>query len=137
MSGKFYVGAGLLLGLLISCLLVGYGIKAIQDPVCQQVSTAIRKAESGDLTDAVETLKSAQHHWEDHRNALASFSNHNPMDDIDTLLAQTSSYGVSGLQEEFLAGCEQLLLLLNSISEDHRLTWWNLLSVGIFPASLP
>ncbi len=130
---KFYIGIGLLAALGIGCFFVGQGIRSIQAPTSQQVETAIHQADN-ELQKAVSALENARKIWASHRNTLASFSNHGPMDDIDALFAQTISYGANGLKEEFQAGCEQLTLLLQSIFDDHRLTWWNLLTAGIFPA---
>lgn len=124
---KFYLGICLLVGVLAGCLLIGKSVSNIEDPVARQVNTATQEAETGDLQKAVAALKKAKSLWEDHREALASVSNHAPMDDIDTLITETLSYGAEGLREEFLAGCRQLSLLLKSIVTDHQLTWWNLL----------
>ena len=137
MSSKFYLGIGLLAALLAGSLWICHSINKMQQPVNDQLNIAIRQAEAGDLSQAVSTLNQAQTHWADHRNALASFSNHTPMDDIDILFAETIRYGRNGQPAEFLAGCEQLTLLLTSIGDDHRLTWWNLLSAGISPTPSP
>ena len=124
---KFYLGICLLLGVLAGCLLIGKSVSNIESPVARQLNTATEEAENGDLQKAVATLQNAKSLWDNHREALASLSDHAPMDDIDTLIAETLSYGKSGLREEFLAGCRQLKILLESIVTDHNLTWWSLL----------
>ena len=132
MNIKFFIGAGLLLALLAGCLWIGKGIESIEDPVSRQVDAAISNADGKNLKKAVAALEKAQSLWQTQKNTLAAFSNHGPMDDIEALLAETASYGANGLLEEFLAGCQQLKLLLRSIRDDHRLTWWNLLCGSYF-----
>ena len=125
---KFYLGLGLLTVALAGCLWIGKGVSNVASPVSRQVTDAQNRGESGDLSAGVAALKQAKKLWESHGKGLAAVSNHDPMDKIDALIDETLSYGASGLKEKFLAGCTQLKLLLKSLAEDHRLTWWNLLS---------
>ena len=125
---KFYLGLGLLTVALAGCLWIGKGVSNVESTVNHQVTDAQKQGQNGDLSAGVAALKQAKKLWKAHRNGLASISNHGPMDKIDTLIDETLSYGAAGLKEKFLAGCTQLKLLLKSLAEDHRLTWWNLLS---------
>ena len=124
---KFFLAMGLLILMLAGCLLVSGRIDSAISAVVQDVDTAIEQAGNGQLEQAAHSLHEARIQWQAQRSMFASVSNHTPMDDIDEVLAETESYGFSFCKDAFLAGCAKLKTLLDSISQDHRLTWWNFL----------
>ena len=125
---KFYLGLGLLIAALTGCFGIGKAVSNVEMPVSRQVEAAAEQGQNGDLSGGVAALEKAQKLWDRHRKGVAAVSDHNPMDEIDSALAETIRYGVSGLRDAFLAGCERLKLLLSSLTSDHQLTWWNLLA---------
>lgn len=127
MNHKFFIGAGLLLGLLCFCIAIGAGIRRIQDPVSREVERAIFQAESGKLSLAEESIRDAKSKWNVSRDKLAAFSDHAPIDHIDILLDRLTVRSKHGTVSEFLADCRELQNLLSSVLQEHTLQWWNLL----------
>lgn len=127
MGYKFFFGVGLLAVMLLGCLLVSRNIDAVVEPVTQSLEEAITQAGNDQMEQAASSIQKAKAVWQAHRGMFASLSNHSPMDDIDELMAEAESYGLTGCKDAFLAGCAKLKKLLDSISQDHRLTWWNFL----------
>ena len=64
--------------------------------------------------------------WEKGWNRLAVMADHTIMDEIDGLFSQMEHYAREGAA--FLgASCARVRELVSAVSDDHRLTWWNLL----------
>ena len=124
MSFKFYLGLGLLLGLLVFCLCMGNHTRKDISPVEEKAKEALQQAQAGDFTKAAESIQIASRLWDGRRNRLAALSDHDPIDDIDILFQQLPD---TGNAPDFLTNCQKLLLLLDSISQDHTLHWWNFL----------
>ncbi len=125
MHGKFYLGLGLLLICVIGCLWIGHGVGKTQDAVSQYVEQAADQA----LPGGVAALKQAKKIWSNQQNKLAAVSNHGPIDEIEALFSKAIRSGETGQKEVFLTLCDQLKLALESLASDHRLTWWNFLSI--------
>ena len=127
MKLKFFIGAGLLVGLLCFCVAMGVSIRGMQDPVSREVKRAISQAEEGMLSLAEESIQMAKSKWSACRERLAAFTDHDPIDDIDILLDRLTIRVNRGTVSDFLADCKELLDQLTSIAQDHTLKWWNLL----------
>ena len=137
MGHKFYVAVILLLILLAGSLFVGWGVGSIQQSVSRDLDQAVAAAEKGDLESAGRSILDAKDRWNKYRKLLAALSLHEPMDEIDQLFSQAAACIQTESRDLFLPVCVQLGQYLESISMDHKLTWWNLFTVAYSRGSAP
>ena len=125
--GRFWLGVGILLVFLT----LGIGITAFADathtPICQELEAAAAASLSGDLPGGIALAEDAMTRWEERWHAVAIFSDHAPMDEIDGLFAQLEVYGKTGSAQEFAACCARISKLVGAMAEAHSPSWWNLL----------
>ena len=121
--GRFLLGTGLMVLLLLSGLFVWYGAEAIHTPVTEQLEQAAAIAETGDTPAALTRADHARRLWQETWHICAAFSDHAPMDEIDALFAQMENR--SGT--ELAALCRRIASLVSAVAEAHTLSWWNLL----------
>ena len=125
--GRFWLGVCLL------CLGFGlglwsmYAMGAVNEPVSRLLEEAAQAALSGDLEQGIMLADRAQTAWEDCWHLTASAADHAPMDEIDSIFAQVSTYAQAGSPTDFAAFCARLAQLVDAVGEAHSLTWWNLL----------
>ena len=125
--GRFLIGVGLLLALLLSCLGVSLFAQNVHETVCDDLESAAQLALSGNGESSLALVQQARAHWQDRWHQTAAFSEHEPMDEIDSLFAQLESYGKSGDLIPMAALCARLTQLIEAISDAQILHWWNLL----------
>lgn len=122
---RFRIGAFLLAALLAVSLWAQWMMGRNQAPVADALERAAQSAMEHNWIAAGMHLKEAQSRWQKHRHFTAAFSDHTPMEDIDSLLAQLTAYaGNDG--ETFAAICKELRCRVEAVADAHRLTWWNL-----------
>ena len=125
--GKFLLGVGILLTLLV----LGFGVTAYANgahvPITQSLQQAAQLSLSGNLDAAADLASHANDRWQAGWHLVAVFSDHAPMDEIDGLFAQLELYGKSGRFQDFAATAARLSALVEAMAEAHRPTWWNLL----------
>lgn len=97
----------------------------------KEISTHLRQAAEAaadeDWEAAKSTLTAAREKWEKGWHFTASFADHEPMEDIDSLFAQAEIYLRSQNPEALAAVCAELVCSVDDIGEAHALNWWNLL----------
>lgn len=82
---------------------------------------------SEDWTTAKAQLEKATEHWQHHHRFWASFTNHEPVEQIKLLLARLELYQNARLAVDFADACESLSHFCEAIDEFHSLNWWALL----------
>ena len=124
MERRFYLGAGLLLGILLLGLLTGWAMDKVQLPAAKLLEQA---AQAEDLPAGAQLAQQAKEDWHRRWKAVAAVADHTPMDEIDSLFAEMDVYIREEDDVHFYACCNQLASLLRAVSEAHKLNWWNLL----------
>ena len=124
---RFLLGAGLLIGIFILGFWIGSQGHDRLAPITRDLEQAASLALAGDLEGGGLLATRAMDSWEANRKVLAIFSDHQPMDRIDALLAQTRYYKDGGFRVEFAACCSQTAKFLRASSDTFLLNWWNLL----------
>ena len=124
---RTWLGIGILLVLLIFGLTVSVFLEKIQAPIATQLEEAARQAFSGNAETAYSIADRSRDHWNGHWRQTAAFSDHEPMDEIDSLFGQMETYAQSHMTQEFAACCRRISLLVEAVWEAHALNWWNLL----------
>ena len=122
-----WFGLGILTVLLALGLWVSVLMDSIHAPISQQLETAAQQTLSGDVAAGHATALHARESWDKYWRFSAAFSDHAPMDEIDGLFAQMESYAHADSAREFAACCSRISMLVEAVTEAHRLTWWNLL----------
>lgn len=124
---RFLLGVGLLLGLLALGLSVTMFARTIYDPVTQALEAAENAALEGGLREAMDYARSARQLWDNRWHRTAAFTDHGPMDEIDSLFSQLEACGKSGQGGNMAALCARVHQLICAISEAQLPTWWNFL----------
>ena len=124
MERRFYLGAGLLVVVLLLGLLTGALMENCQTPAAEILEQA---AQTEDLQAAVAMAQQAKELWQARWKKVASVADHTPMDEIDSLFAELDVYARAGEQVHFAACCSQLASLMRAVSDAHALNWWNVL----------
>ena len=130
--GRFLIGVGLLAAMLLLGVLVMFCMDRANMPISQLLEDAARTALAGDLEQGVFIARKAQKQWKHSWHTIASFSDHAPMDEIDSLFAQAAVYGQVGNTEDFASHCTRLAMLIEAVGEAHSLNWWNLLQITAY-----
>ena len=126
MERRFYLGIAILLGLLVLGIWAGKWTENANTQVVQYLSQAEEAIREGDPAAALVLTREARLLWEKGWNRLAVMADHTIMDEIDGLFSQMEHYAREGTS--FLgASCARVRELVSAVSDDHRLTWWNLL----------
>lgn len=125
--GRVLLGMILLLAMLLLGILVMISMDRVNTPISQLLEEAAQTALAGDLEQGAAIAQKAQKQWEHSWHKVASFSDHAPMDEIDSLFAQAAVYGQVGDTEDFASHCTRLAMLIEAVGEAHSLNWWNLL----------
>lgn len=124
---RSWMGAGMLLVLLISGLLVTYFMAKIHDPIARDLTMAGEYALAGDWEQAEELSRKAVQAWEEHETFRACFADHGPMEDIDACFAQLKVYLRMKEETAFAAACGEIARKAKAMGEAHGLVWENLL----------
>ena len=124
---RFLFGVVLLLGLLGLGLWTGFNMEGKHQPIAQNLEQAAQESLSGDLESGVALAKKALDRWEKGWHSTACAADHDHMDEIDGLFAQTMTYAQVRDTVQFAAGCARLARLVEAVGEAHRLNLWNLL----------
>ena len=124
---RFLLGIGLLLGLLALGLSVTLFARTMYDPVTQDLEAAENAALSGGLGEAMAYVRKARQLWDSRWHKTATFTDHAPMDEIDSLFSQLECCGKAGSSGDMAALCARVNQLIKAITEAQIPTWWNFL----------
>lgn len=124
---RLWIGVGLLAVMLAGALLLAEITERSHAPAAKALREASSFAEAGKWQQARGSAGEAQSLWKKKWHLTASFTDHEPMDEIDALFAELQVYGDAGNTLSFRAVCGRLEELLESLSMEHRITLWNFL----------
>lgn len=124
---RFWIGICVLALLLIGGIVVSALFCIAHEPTAQLLQDASKAALEGDWKQANRLCHQAEDRWEDFWQFTASFADHSPMDEIDSLFAQLEILGAQRNAEQFPALCARLSELTEAIADSHRFRWWTLL----------
>lgn len=121
-----WIGSGLLAVLLIISLLVTWCMDRFHQPVAEELERAADYALAEDWENADALVRRARADWDKHWSFSAAFADHEPMEDIDALFAQTEVYRKIRDEAAFAAACAELARQVEAMGEAHGITWRNL-----------
>lgn len=124
---RCWFGLGLLVILLILCLFFSQKIGENQEGILSDLQAAQVAALAEDYTTAGNLLHHARTDWEQRWRFHAAFSDHDPMEEIDGLFAQSQVYLDCREGDALAATFAELTRSIQAVGDAHALTWWNLL----------
>ena len=124
---RFWLGVGILMVLLAAGAGLSLNIAGVHNKLSEDLNAACEAVQQGDWDRAVSLAESAKASWSRHRRFVASFVDHEPLEQINTLFSELEIYRHQQLPTDYAAVCTHLSRLSEAIGESHALTWWNLL----------
>lgn len=123
----------LILGILILAILLALGIIVsavfcmIHEPTAQLLEDASKASLTENWKQATALTDQARQRWQDHWHFTATFADHAPMEEIDSLFAQLEVFAAEKNNQQFPALCARLSELTQAIADIHAFRWWTLL----------
>ena len=127
MEKRFYLGIGILAVLLVLSIGTAAAMRAIHRPMEADLNHAARLALAEDLESALPLAQRAYARWENYHSVIASFADHSPMDDTDTLFQEMLVYGQTEEVPHFIACCRELAVMTEAMYDAHGFSLKNLL----------
>ena len=127
MEKHFYLGLAILLLLLALGIGTAMGMKTVHQPMETILLEAADLAMAGNLEQALPIAQKAYNRWEKFHAFTASFADHSPMDDTDTLFQEMLVYGSMEEVPHFAACCRELAIMTQAMYDAHALSLKNLL----------
>lgn len=120
-------GFVLLAGLLLAGFLLSWYLGRQYPVVSGALEDSAWMALSGQWEKARQNAADAKAQWEKSWKLQATFADHNPMEEIDSLFAELTVLGVTEQREEFARLCRALSCRMEDMADAQRLSWWNVL----------
>ena len=119
------------IGILVVMLAMGIGLlwwsSVFFEELSQELEQAGELALSGDWQAAGKKAMESEKKWEKWRKFWSSFTDHEPMEQMQSLFSQLELYRVKQMQVDFAAICRTLAHTAQAIEETHGLKWWSIL----------
>lgn len=124
---RTWVGIVLLALLLILGIFSVLGIHGPLDAIADGLETASTLALSGSVADGAAYVREALQLWTSARNAIAAFTDHDPLERIDAGFALLELYAAMGDNRNFSVLCLELSMQVRALGDAHSVRWWNIL----------
>lgn len=125
--GRFWLGFGILVLLLGVGIFIHFCADNTQTAIADDLDSAAALALNNDADAAFDLAQKAMTDWNKNWHNTASFADHAPMDEIDSLFAGLAVYQKTNALADFAAYCARISMLVRAIGESQTITWWNLL----------
>lgn len=124
---RLWIGIGILAILLAMGIGLLWGSGVFFEELSQDLQQAGDFALAGNWQAAGEKVEKSREKWEAYRPFWASFTDHEPVEQMQNLFAQLELYRTRQLEVEFAAVCRNLVHVAEAIDESHSLRWWSVL----------
>ena len=121
------LGFCILLALLLSSICIWWAMMDIHRDIAGLLTQAQTAAEAENWQQAEYFSSLAAKKWEHHHRFTASFADHTPMDELDSLFAELEVFLQNRESPHFESTCAQLILLAHAMADSHNISWWNVL----------
>ena len=125
--GRLWIGIGILVVLLAMGIGLLWGSGVYFEELSQDLEQAGELALAGNWQAAEEKAEKGREKWEQYRRFWASFTDHEPVEQMQNLFSQLDLYEAQQLEVDFAAVCRNLVHLAEAIDEAHGLKWWSVL----------
>ena len=124
---RMWIGIGLLAGILIAGIWLWVSLGSLHGRLSDDLTQAAELARQENWQEATAVVGDARARWEKHRYTTAAFTEHAPLEQMDTLFAELEIYAKEQLSTEYAVVCIQLSRLAEAVEESLSLKWWSLL----------
>lgn len=127
MDWRFYLGISLLALFLLLGIFTAFRTEQALQPAADLFSRAAQAALDGDLEAGIGLFQRAAGRWAGAQKRIATVADHTPLEEIESLLAETQVFAKAGDAEHFSACCARLSRLIEAVSDAHSPAVENLL----------
>lgn len=124
---RLWIGIVVLALLLAGGITLAFTLSGVHTQISRDLEAAAAAAQNEDWEQATALAEHARSTWSRYRHFSASFTDHEPLEELDNLFAQLEVFENYPLPADYAALCTHLSRLSGAIAESHCLTWWNLL----------
>lgn len=124
---RFWIGAGLLVGLLIVSFWTMTAMDQVHSSISDSLDHSAQAAQAEQWRRADKLADDAESEWKKNWRFSAAMADHTALDEIDSLFAQAEVYRKNRESIAYAAACARLSQLIEALQEGHQLSWWNLL----------
>ncbi len=120
---RVWIGIGILLVLLGLGLWTQWELEDIHGPIAADMTLAAELAQLGSWEQAGQALTRAEAAWTAGRMFTAALADHQPLEDIESLMAQLTAYAAAGDRAEFASLCADIACRVEAIPAAQKLTF--------------
>ena len=124
---RLWIGIGILAVLLAMGIGLLWGSSVFFEELSEDLQQAGDFALAGNWQAAGEKVEKSREKWEAYRPFWASFTDHEPVEQMQNLFSQLELYRARQLEVDFAAVCRNLVHVAEAIDEAHSLKWWSIL----------
>lgn len=124
---RLWIGVGLLIILLGIGLGLLWGSHAFFTDFSKTLEQAGAFALSGNWQAAGQKVAQCKAQWDRFHDFWSSFTDHEPMEQMENLFSQLELYQIQQSEVDFSAVCRSLSHMARAIEESHSLRWWGVL----------
>ena len=124
---RLWIGVGLLAVLLAFGVTMVFISRDFHGDFSSGLEEAGGFAMAGNWSAAEKQLAKSREKWQTYRRFWASFTDHEPVEQVENLFSQLELYQARRLDVEFASACYALAELSEVINESHNLNWWSVL----------
>ncbi len=125
--GRLWIGIGILVALLAIGIGLLWGSGVYFEELSQDLEQAGELALAGNWQAAGEKAEQGREKWEQYRRFWASFTDHEPVEEMQNLFSMLDVYRARQLEVDFATVCRNLSHVAAAIQESHGLKWWSIL----------
>ena len=124
---RLWIGVALLVLMLIGGIVMLLLSHSFYSRFAATLESAADAALSDNWSDAERSAQDAARQWRRYHRFLASFTDHEPIENVELLLARLVLFQNAQLKVDFADACKSLAHLCEAIDESHNLKWWSVL----------
>lgn len=120
---RFWIGVAVMAALLAA----GFCITTVMTCICSPISRQLEQAAQTDVWEqAVALAGEASQSWQHHRKLCAAVTDHEPMEQIDSLFGTLDIYIRLDERTHFRETCAQLASLTEAMLDAQAIAWWHI-----------
>ena len=127
MDWRFYLGLSILALFLLLGIFTFWGTEQALQPAADLFSQAAQTALAANLEEGIGLFRQAAGRWTAARAGISTVADHTPLEEIESLLAETEVFAQAGDAEHFAACCARLSRLMEAVSDAHAPAFENII----------
>ena len=124
---RLWIGIGLLVILLAMGIGLLWGSTVFFEEFSREIEQAGELAMAGNWAQAEKKAAQSRADWERWCCFWSSFTDHEPMEQMQNLFSQLEVYRQRQLEVDFATVCRNLANVAEAVQESHGLKWWSVL----------